>query len=147
MTCTFFGHRDAPESIQPKLRETVTQLIEQCHVDCFYVGSEGSFDRMARRVLCELTAAYPHICYAVVLAYLPPAQNPAVSYPTVFPEGLESVPRRFSISHRNRWMLDRADYVVTYVTHPTGGAAQFAALAQRRHKHCINLAANQKTEG
>ena len=28
-TCTFFGHRDCPAAIQPKLRAVVVELIER----------------------------------------------------------------------------------------------------------------------
>lgn len=31
-------------------------------------------------------------------------------------------------------MIDRADYVLTYVTRPFGGAAQFSALAKSKGK-------------
>ena len=36
--CTFFGHRDCPSSIKPKLREVLIDLIENHAVDMFYVG-------------------------------------------------------------------------------------------------------------
>lgn len=36
-------------------------------------------------------------------------------------------------------MVEQADYVVTYITRPFGGAAQFAKLAERKNKICINL--------
>lgn len=58
---------------------------------------------------------------------------------TIFPEGIETVPKRFAISWRNRWMLKQADYVVTYVTHSWGGAAQFAEMAKRQHKKIVNV--------
>ena len=58
----------------------------------------------------------------------------------MFPEGLEFAPPRFAISRRNEWMLKRADYVVTYVTHGWGGAAQFAEKAKRQGKAVIDLA-------
>ena len=58
---------------------------------------------------------------------------------SVFPEGIESVPPRFAISWRNRWMLDHADVVVTYITHGWGGAAQFAELAEKRGKRMVKL--------
>lgn len=46
--CTFFGHRDCPESIRPLLRAAIVDLIEKHRVRLFYVGNEGNFDRMAR---------------------------------------------------------------------------------------------------
>ncbi len=36
-------------------------------------------------------------------------------------------------------MLERADFVITYITHITGGAADFKALAERKGKTVINL--------
>lgn len=76
----------------------------------------------------------------MVLAYLPRPDGEHQDYAdTLFPEGIEMVPRRYAISWRNRWMLRRADYVVTYVTHGWGGAAQFAELAKKQGKMVCNL--------
>lgn len=61
--CTFFGHRDCPSSIKPKLREALIDLIENHTVDMFYVGQQGAFDSMVRSVLKELVPLYPHINY------------------------------------------------------------------------------------
>ena len=54
--CTFFGHRDCPSSIKPKLREALIDLIENHTVDMFYVGQQGAFDSMVRSVLKELVS-------------------------------------------------------------------------------------------
>ena len=108
----------------------------------FYVGNHGTFDAMVRTQLRELEKIYPNIRYAVVLAYLPQKRNefdPQNYSDTIFPEGIETVPKRFAISWRNRWMLKQADYVVTYVTHSWGGAAQFSKMAKRQKKTVINL--------
>lgn len=53
---------------------------------------------------------------------------------TMLPDGIEKIPKRFAIPWRNKWMIDRADYVLTYVTRPFGGAAQFSALAKSKGK-------------
>ena len=50
-TCTFFGHRDCPETIKPKLRSTIIDLIENHNVDMFYVGNQGRFDAIVRGVV------------------------------------------------------------------------------------------------
>ena len=136
-TCTFFGHRDCPSSIKPKLREVLIDLIENQSVDMFYVGRNGAFDRLVCAVLRELTQKYAHIHYAVVLERMPGKQSE--DYPedysdTMLPEGIEEVPPRFAIVWRNKWMLRQSDYVVTYVTHSWGGAAQFAEMAVRQRK-------------
>lgn len=105
----------------------------------FYVGNNGSFDTMVRRQLEDLSQTYP-IEYHVVLAYLPTEKNKYDNLTnTIYPEGLETVPKRFAISWRNKWMIQQSDVVVTYVTRNFGGAAQFKAMAERFGKLIINI--------
>ena len=138
--CTFFGHRDCPETIKPRLRAVLVDLIINQGVDTFYVGNQGRFDGIVRSVLRELEKEYPEVHYAVVLAYLPGKKNEYDDFSdTIFPEGIEAVHPRYAIEWRNRWMLQRADFVVTYIAHPWGGAAQFADKARRAGKTVINL--------
>ena len=75
VVCTFFGHRECPETIKTKLRDTPIDFIENRAVDMFYVGNQGYFDHYVRRVLRDLKQEYPHIQYAVVLAYMPGKQT------------------------------------------------------------------------
>ena len=140
MFYTFFGHRDCPHKVVPALKATIENLIVNKGADTFLVGHQGQFDAHVYFVLRELREAYQHIRLSVVLAYLP--QKPLIvdAFDTVLPEGRESVPRRFAISYRNKWMLCQADCVVTYVTRPFGGAAQFEQMAQKAGKYCIHLA-------
>ena len=138
--CTFFGHRDCPEMIKPRLREVLVDLITNKGVDTFYVGNQGRFDGIVRSVLRELEQAYPEIHYAVVLAYMPGKKNEYEDFSdTILPEGIETVHPRYAISWRNRWMLQRSDYVVTYITHSWGGAAQYAQKAKRAGKTVMDV--------
>lgn len=136
-TVTFFGHRDTPKRIEPTLRLALVDLIEKKNSNLFYVGNQGNFDAMVRRQLEDLAQTYP-ITYKIVLAYMP-GKNDAPDEHTVLPEGLETVPRRFAISRRNKWMLDQADTVVTYVTHPSSGAHQMKETAIEKGKTVIEL--------
>ena len=142
MTCTFFGHRYVPKKIEPTLRSTLSDLIENHGVDLFYVGNHGAFDTMVRRVLRELSAKYP-IRYHVVLAYMPEKRDEyrLTDYSdTILPEGIETVIKRFAINYRNKWMIEQSDFVVTYVVHDGGsGAAQFKKMAERKGKMIFNL--------
>lgn len=138
MTCSFFGHRDTPLGIREKLKETIIDLIVHRGADLFYVGNHGNFDRLAAAILEELAARYPHIRYYVVLAYLPNCGND--STPTIFPEGIENVPKRFAINFRNKFMVAQSNTVITYITHSFGGAAKFADIAYKKGKTVINLA-------
>ena len=138
MICTFFGHKDTPYEVKEKIRETIIRLIEEKNVTDFYVGNHGNFDRLVLSVLKELINLYPHIRYAVVLAYL--TQNTDEDYSnTVYPEGIESVPKRFAIDFRNKWMLQQADIVVAYIRRSIGGAAKFTDMAKKRGKEVIDI--------
>ncbi len=77
--CTFFGHRDCPDTVEPKRREVLTDLIIYHGVDMFYVGNQGCFDAIVRRVLWDLKQEYSQINYAVVLAYMPGKQKMCIA--------------------------------------------------------------------
>lgn len=139
-SCTFFGHRNCPNSVKTILREVLVDLIEDHGVDMFYVGNQGRFDAMVRSTLQELKKVYPQTDYAVVLAYIPGKQTEYDDYSdTMLPEGIEFVHPRYAISWRNNWMLRQSEYVVTYITHSWGGAAQYARKAKNQKKIVINL--------
>ena len=139
MVGTFFGHRDALPEIKAHLREILLDLIERQGVRQFYVGNQGNFDAMARSLLAELEQSHG-IRYEIVLAYLP-RENATLydSDHTLLPEGIETVPPRFAIEYRNKWMIDHSDIVVTYVTRSFGGAAKFRDLAKKKGKTVIDL--------
>ena len=138
MICTFFGHRDAPESIRASLANQIEELILHHGVNTFYYGNHGNFDAMVAHELKKAKRRHPNISCILVLAYLP--TQPLADTETLFPEGIESVPKRFAISFRNRYMLRASQYVIGYVDRGFGGAAQFFALAKKRGLKTINLA-------
>ena len=140
-TCSFFGHRTASMELYSAVKAAVTDMIGR-GAGVFYVGNNGSFDRMARRAVKEIAGVYNLRVY-VVLAYLPGNRKDEEiqdETETLYPEGLEIVPRRFAIIKRNEWMIDHSDYVVTYVNHDTGsGAARAKKTALARGKTVIDL--------
>ena len=136
-TVTFFGHRDTPKEIVPALRLTLIDLIENKNATVFYVGNHGNFDAMVRRQLEDLSKTYP-IKYYIVLAYMP-GNNDTPDEHSILPEGIETVPRRFAINYRNKWMLGKSDIVVTYVTRKFGGAWEFEQMAEKAQKYMIYL--------
>ena len=142
-TCTFFGHRDLYENIDERLKTTIIHLVENCNVDYFIVGNQGSFDFRVHKILDEIKKEYNHIDYSVILAYLPGKKEDYsnIDYTkTLYPEGIEKVPRKFAISWRNKWMIQKSDYVVVYVIKSYGGASQWYEFAKKRNKTTINIA-------
>ena len=138
-SCCFFGHRDAPESIKPKLKEHIIRLIIEYNVTVFYVGNNGSFDSIVTSVLKDVVNEYPDISFNIVLAYLPSKRDEEQEKNTLYPFGIESVPKRYCISWRNKWLINHSQYVICYVTHITGGASKFMEMALKRGRNVINL--------
>lgn len=142
MTATFFGHRDAPDTIKHILRKSIVDLIECNGVDLFYLGNQGAFDRMTIKILRELAEEYPKIKYYVVRAYVPQDKERLglnENDRTIYPACLDKTPSKYAIIKRNNWMLERADFIITYVTHITSGAYEFKHLAEEKRKTVINL--------
>lgn len=142
MTVAFFGHSNAPSNLEPRLEQEVIRLIEENENITFLVGTHGHFDGMARSVLKRLAPRYPMMNYRIVLAYLTVKreENRFEGLPTMLPEGIENVPKKFAISYRNDFMVRKCDSVICYITHDWGGAAQFVDKARKKGKNIINLA-------
>ena len=117
MTVTFCGHAQISQS----------KKIEQwlCDVTQKLIGLRSQKKR------------YPQIELILVLAYLNTGRDTSGYDSTVYPP-LETVPRRFAISHRNRWMVESADVVVAYVLHDWGGAATTLRCAKQKKKQIIS---------
>ena len=138
-SCCFFGHRDAPESIKPILKDNIKRLIIEYNVTDFYVGNNGRFDSIVTSILKEVVNEYPDISYSIVLAYLPNKRGPEQEKNTLYPFGIESVPKRYCISWRNKWLIEHSQFVICYVTHITGGASRFMEMALKKGRTVINL--------
>lgn len=136
-TCTFFGHRDAPDTLKSSIKEKISELIIERGVERFYIGNHGRFDSMVISVLGELKEFHPKIDYNVVLAYFPKGEN--LYKNTILPEGIELCHPKSAIDFRNKWMLDRSYFVICYVTCSFGGAAKYMNRAIKQGKHIINL--------
>ena len=137
MNVTFCGHSQIwkREEVEKWLFNVTKKLIQQ-GATTFYLGGYGAFDSLAASVLRELKKGYPQIELILVLAYLNAERNTSGYDSTVYPP-LEAVPRRFAITHRNRWMVDVADVVVAYVLHDWGGAATTLRYANQEAKRSI----------
>ena len=119
MIVTFCGHAQISQSekIEKWLYAVTQKLIEQ-GATTFYLGGYGAFDFLAASVLRAQKKRYPQIELILVLAYLNTGRNTSGYDSTVYPP-LETTPRRFAISHRNRWMVEASDVVQSKGFPPT----------------------------
>lgn len=115
--CAFFGHREIPEDLEPRLRELVRQAIEDYGVTEFWNGGYGGFDKLAEQVVSSIKAEYPHIRNRLVYAYKPQyALRPTFDC-DLYPKHLDSYLDKWRISRRNKWMAEQCDLMITYVEH------------------------------
>ena len=142
ITCTFFGHRDAPCEIKQKVKDAVVELITQHNVELFLVGDSGGFDRIVKSVLAELMPFYDFE-FQVVLSRIP-TERRCEQYldhsMSVVPDGIETALPRFRIDFRNKYMLNASDYVIAYIEREYGGAFKYYEMAKRKKRTVINLA-------
>lgn len=134
--CFFIGHREAPENIYPELAQTVEQLIEQGVTD-FYVGHYGNFDRLAARAVIAAKQRHPEVRLTMLLPYHPAEREvilPSGFDSSLYPPGMENVPRRFAIARANRWMVEHCTHLVAYVTHPASNAGKVVEWGRRLTK-------------
>lgn len=144
--CFFIGHRETPESIYPELAQTVEQLIGQGVKD-FYVGHYGNFDRLAARAVIAAKKQHPEVRLTMLLPYHPAEREmvlPAGFDGSLYPPGMEYVPRRFAIPRANRWMVERCTHLVAYVAHPASNAGKVVELGVLRKKVVVQLFADPK---
>ena len=137
MIVTFCGHRDVfdPEAVSAWLNVTIEGLIRE-GADCFYLGGYGQFDALVAAAVRKQKERYLEIRSVLVLPYLDRSFSASDYDETVYPP-LESVPKRYAISRRNEYMIDRSDVVIAFVTHNFGGAYKTLCYAQRKQKRII----------
>ncbi|MBR0303195.1 MAG: hypothetical protein IJQ80_05045 [Clostridia bacterium] len=135
--CTFFGHGDYVCAAKETIKKTVENTIIDDGADVFYVGNNGSFDRMVITVLTELKKVYDIEWFVVI-----PYPNSGREYPfdnTLYPEGLETTPRRYCIDKRNLWMINRSDIVITHIVRPCSRAEKYKNAAEKKGKKVYNI--------
>ena len=128
-SCFFIGHREANESLLPRLELEIERLITEKQVRYFYVGGYGGFDGIAATAVKRIKQK--HLPYH-------PAERPIEKPPdydgTYYPEGLEKTPRPFAIVKANQLMMDSCEWLICYMRHGASNSRNFLEYAQRREK-------------
>ncbi len=149
-TVAFFGHRYINDPVQAEaaLEEQIHRLLrEKAYVD-FLVGRNGEFDQLVSSTVRRVRRTYrdDNSSLCLILPYVTAEyRNNQESFDDYY-DSIE-VSCEASIAHpkaalqvRNREMISRADLVICYVEHETGGAYQTIQYAKRNGKVVVNLA-------
>lgn len=152
MYCSFFGHRDYGNDSEYCLTEVMEKLIFTANVDVFYVGNKGSFDRAVHRVLRMLKQKYPYIKVYIVLDCVAPFTDDKLNedereyleeladFEFLVPDGIENVPKRFAMSHRNEWMIRECDLAVVYCLYSGSNTQRYIEKLNKAGKTIVNVA-------
>lgn len=136
--CFFIGHREADESLLPRLVNEIERHATEYGVLEFVIGNYGNFDRLASQAAIEVKKRHQMISLVRLLPYHPadrPVPTPPGFDSTFYPPGLELVPKRLAIVRANRYMTDHSDYLIAYACHPASNAWELVEYAQKREQH------------
>lgn len=136
-SCFFIGHREADVEIKPALVDAVRSAIVQDGIEEFIVGHYGGFDRMAAAAVAAAKTEYPHIRLYQLLPYHPAERKvdlPSGFDGSIYPDGMENVPRKAAIVRANRYAVDHCDLLIAYVWHPASNSRNLVEYAQAREK-------------
>ena len=135
-SCFFIGHRHAPSSIKERLAEVIEQHITEYGVTTFIVGHYGDFDRLVSLVLSEKKKQHPNIKLYLLAPYAldRKTEAPKDFVGTLYPDGMETVPKPFAIVQANRFMIQRSNYLISYCRTSIGNTWNFVEYAQKREK-------------
>ena len=143
---TFCGHDEINinrEDLQDKVLSAINDNAKGEDV-IFYLGGYGTFDWIALRACQKYKESHP----ASQLLFIAPYYGEEYFESKeryikecddiIYPE-VEKTPKRFAISKRNEWMVNKADYVIAYVNHSWGGAVKTLEYAVKHKKPFINF--------
>ena len=135
--CFLIGHREASEEIYSALYTAIETHIVYCNVREFVVGHYGNFDRLAARAVKAAKRWYPDVKLTLLLPYYPTTHKEFLSDgfdSTLYPSGMEDVPKKAAIIRANRYMIEHADYLIIYAHHSASNAVKLLAYARKREK-------------
>ena len=147
--CTFAGHREVYQAnIADKLDEAISRIIKNDDCFRFLVGGMGDFDGMCSSAVRRAKRKYPNkqISLELILPYLTQELNENKSYyeisydDVVVPIELAGVHYKSAITKRNRWMVDKSDWMIAFVYRDFGGAYTSLRYAEKKGLQIINLA-------
>ena len=132
-TCFFIGHRDVPKSLYERLLSVVERHISEYGVTDFVVGRYGNFDRLAARAVMEAKQHHSDVSLTLLMPYYRADANPLPDGfdGSLFPDGLETVPKRAAILRANQYMIRHCDYLIAYDSGHIGNTRKLVADARK----------------
>ncbi len=119
--CCIIGHRDFEKNkeIELRLKNIVTDLIEQENVNVFLFGSKSKFIDFCYDIVTEYKKIYSNLKRILVRAEYPIISDSYYEYLKNFYEDSyfyneKLISNRFSYIRRNQVMIDKSDFCIFY---------------------------------
>jgi len=143
MMITFCGHADFRGDKESEKEMMAIFEEEIGDADCeMLFGEYGKFDSFAFSCGQKYRKQHTGVKLIFVTPYVRALsqKTDACKFDEIIYPCQESIPYRFAILHRNRWMVERAGLIIAFVNRSWGGAYQSYLHAKRKQKRIINLA-------
>lgn len=148
MIITFAGHSTvfSCEQVKEAVKEQIKNNISSNEKTVFYLGGYGEFDSICACACRELKKEYSCMEVVYITPYISLSEQKKIKQmqdeglcdTSLYPP-LENVPPKFAILKRNEWMIEKADFVISYIEHNYGGAYNTFKTAVRKNKKMINI--------
>ena len=148
----FFGHRRIYNirEIEEKLVPILNELILTKEYVEFYIGRNGEFDEFAASVIKRVQKQLDRDNNVMILT-LPYTVKDIEYYADyydeiVIPDAIGKAHPKAAITLRNRWMVDTADLVISYIEREEGGAYSAVKYAKKLNKKVVNIGSAEDIE-
>ena len=150
MIVTFCGHAqfNKTDEYEQKVLAFLEEKVGDKAAD-MYLGGYGGFDGFAYDCCVKFKEKNPKVSLVFIVPYMTEQyQKNCLDYQkarydlTIYPE-IENKPQRYAIIYRNRYMVEKADFVVAYITHDWGGAYKTYQYAKRKKKTIFNISGKE----
>ena len=149
ISCTFAGHWEVySRNVEGSIEFAIESILKKDNSFVFYSGDMGEFDKMCSAAVRTAKRRHPEldIKLMVVLPCMMAKINTDKDFyknlydDIIIPMELSDAHYKSAITKRNRWIIDRSDFLIAYVYRDFGGAYTTLKYANRMNKEIINLA-------
>lgn len=150
MIVTFCGHAQfvRTQEYEKEIFAFLEQKVGNGRAD-FYLGGYGEFDLFAYDCCKKYKENHPNVSLIFITPYITVEyqrnylENRKEQYDGIIYPEIERRPLRYAITYRNKWMVEKADYVICGILRDWGGAYQTYQYAKRKKKYIFNITGKQ----
>ena len=149
MIVAFCGHSEYMGTLEDE--KNVLDFLE-CRVGDesveFFLGEYGGFDRFAYNCARKYQKKHPVARLVFITPYLSEGFlkkhiDSQHRFDDILYPNLETVLPRYAITYRNRWIVEQADLLISYVVLSYGGAYKMYRYAKQKNREIYNLPSDE----